>query len=289
MVGQVGILALTILLFAGNPLRAQSAGPVAAPAALATDSPSDQFAFEVATFKPSDPNGRGFSGGFMPSGYRVTDFELSYIVFSAYFPLNSHDHRLIGMPDWAEKEHYDVVARVDEATANSWTKLSPLQRQPAGRAMLQKLLADRCKLVAHLVPTQVDGYALVISKGGPHLTPTKPGETYPSDAKNDGDGAKVAFSSPRGASTVDFYNATVEQLAEMLGWAWDIHDQTNLTGRYDFTIRRLELPVDAEGKRIADPQPNDLWDISGTGLEIKHAKIESENLVIDHIERPSPN
>ncbi|HWG17657.1 MAG TPA: hypothetical protein VN678_07315 [Acidobacteriaceae bacterium] len=47
--------------------------------------------------------------------------------------------------------------------------------------------------------------------------------------------------------------------------------------------------MDADGKRISDPQPSDLWDLSGTGLEIKPAKLPSENLVIDHIERPSPN
>lgn len=68
-----------------------------------------------------------------------------------------------------------------------------------------------------------------------------------------------------------------------------IEDRTGLTGRYDFTIRRLEIPRDPDGKRIPDPLPSDLWDISATGLELKSVKLPSQNLVIDHIERPSEN
>jgi uncharacterized protein (TIGR03435 family) len=129
----------------------------------------------------------------------------------------------------------------------------------------------------------------VVSKGGPRFALSKPNANYPSNAK-DWDGAKiVTATSADNTSTISFFNATLAQLSEQLSWAWPVENQTNLTGRYDFTVRRLQLPVDAEGRRIPDPQPFDMWDLSGTGLEIKPAKIASENLVIDHIERPTPN
>jgi uncharacterized protein (TIGR03435 family) len=276
MIARLSIAAVLVTLvcpaaMAETPTPA--APSVAHPAALAqqrTDTLAAPFAFDVASIKPSDPNARAGGGGFDATGYRITNYPLWLIIRSAYFSLISHGTQLIGLPAWADKEHYDVLAHIDEASASAWVKLGPLQRQQPGRLMLQQLLADRCKLVAHTVPTQVDGYILVVGKGGSRLTPSKPGATYPADAR-------------------DFFNTSVQQLAEQLGWAWDIHDQTDLTGRYDFTIRRLELPVDSDGKRIPDPQPNDLWDISATGLEIKHAKVPSENLVIDHLERPSPN
>jgi uncharacterized protein (TIGR03435 family) len=89
--------------------------------------------------------------------------------------------------------------------------------------------------------------------------------------------------------TETYFNATMEDLTQRLSWAWPIIDRTNLTGRYDFTFRRLEIPKGADGNRIPNPQPYDLWDLSATGLEIKPAKIPTQNLVIDHIERPSPN
>jgi uncharacterized protein (TIGR03435 family) len=287
---RIAVLMPLMFILAGTPLPAQ---PAVSPATLAqqpAELPVASFAFDVATIKPSDADPRRFGGGFDALGYHFTNFPLSGIVFSAYFPLNAGGHQLIGVPAWAEKERYDIVAHVDDATAPSWLKLSPTRRQDPGRAMLQKLLAERCKLVAHIVPTQIDGYVIVVGKSGSRLVPSKPGATYPDGAKNGPDGSRVVPSSSDNNMTESYFNATVEQLAERLsGGGWVIVDRTNLTGRYDFTFRRLEIPQGADGKRISDPQPYDLWDISGTGLEIRRAKVPSQNLVIDHIERPSPN
>ena len=157
--------------------------------------------------------------------------------------------------------------------------------------MLQKLLAERCKLIVHTVPAQVDGYALVVSKRGSRLQPAQPRETYPEHAKNlDPEGGKVVSATQENNNTMSFFNVLLPDLANIIGVTSNsvIQDQTNLTGRYDFTIRRLE-PRDVDGKPISDPQPSDFWDISATGLELKRTKIPSQNLVIDHIERPSPN
>lgn len=280
----------TALLLAGAPLRAQMAVPEAAPIQPA-DTGTASFAFDVATFKPSDPKGHGFSAGFTPTGLRVTNFPLSAVVQMAYSPMNNHRDPFVDMPAWAYKDFVDVDARVDEASASAWLSLNSKQRAKTGQLMLQKLLAERCKLVTHTVPVQVDGYALVVGKGGSRLTPTKPGETYPQDAKNGPDGSKVVWIPSTNNSTIEsYFNTDLEFLTNRLGLSlsWDVQDRTTLTGRYDFTVRRLD-PRDANGKRINDPLPSDLWDLSGTGLEIKPAKIQSENLVVDHIERPTPN
>ena len=181
---------------------------------------------------------------------------------------------------------------IDEATAPSWLKLNPREWQQAGRPMLQKLLAERCKLVAHTVPAQVDGYALVISKRGSRLQPAQSRETYPDGVKNfDPEGGETLSPTPANNNTMSFFNARLSDLAGIIGINSRniIQNQTGLTGRYDFTVRRLEIPRDADGKRIDNPQPSDMWDISATGLELKRAKLPSQNLVIDHIERPSPN
>ena len=196
----------------------------------------------------------------------------------------------MGYPAWTLDERYDIVAKIDEADAPTWSKLTPDQKQEPGRLMLQKVLADRCKLVTHLVPAQVDGYALVVSKHGSRLTPTKPGETYPPEARKFSfDGAMYISASPSNGNTIRFFNATVEQLVRRIGTNWVIQDQTNLTGRYDFTIHPLELPRGPDGKLVPDLQFSDFWDISDTGLELKPAKLPSQNLVIDHIERPTEN
>ena len=251
--------------------------------------PSPQPTFDVVSIKPNNSGSRSFGGGLTSTGVHITNSSLVGIIYTAYFQ-NFTGNRIVGYPAWALDEHYDVVAQIDEATAALWQKLSVRRYQELGRPMLQEMLADRCKLVAHLVPAQVEGYVLVVGKHGVRLTPTKPGEIYPDGALNGGDGAKVVPASASKDNAIHYYNATVEQMAQRIATNWVVQDQTHLTGRYDFVIRPLQIPRDPDGRpTVTDPQPSDMWDISDTGLELKRTKIPSQNLVIDHIERPTPN
>jgi bla regulator protein blaR1 len=289
---RTSVLAPMAFILAGISLRAQ---PAASPTALAqqpAEPSAASFAFDVATIKPSDPNNPNFGDGFIASGYSLTNFPLSWIVLSAYLP-SYKGNKLIGAPAWAYKENYDIVAHIDETTAPSWLKLTTDQRQETGLLMLQKLLADRCNLIVHTVPSKVDGYGLVVSKHGSRLQPAQNRDTFPDGAKNvGGDGGKVLPPTRSNNNAMIFFNASIHDLVQMMGRAAPfpvIVDLTSLTGRYDFTVHRLEMARDLDGKSIPDPRPSDLWDISATGLEIKPAKIPAQNLVIDHIERPSPN
>jgi uncharacterized protein (TIGR03435 family) len=250
---------------------------------------SPQSTFDVVSIKPNNSGSGNFGGGLTSTGVHITNMSLVGIVYTAYFQ-EFTGNRIVGYPAWALDEHYDIVAHVDEATAALWQKLPVRQYQELARPMLQRMLADRCKLVAHLVPAQVDGYVLVVGKHGVRLTPTKPGEIYPDGALNGGDGAKVVPASASKDHAIHYYNATVEQMAKRIATNWVVQDQTNLTGRYDFVIRPQQISRDADGKpTVTDPQPYDVWDISETGLVLKRTKIPSRNLVIDHIERPTPN
>lgn len=251
--------------------------------------PSPQSVFDVVSIKPNNSGTQNLGGGLTSTGARIINMPLVMVIDMAYFP-RFKGNRVVGYPAWTLDERYDIIAHVDEATAATWQKLPVRQYQELGRPMLQAILADRCKLVAHLVPAQVDGYALVVGKHGVRLTPTKPGEIYPDGALNAGDGAKVIPASASHDGTIRYFNATVAQLAQRISTNWVIQDQTNLTGRYDFAIHPLQIPRDPDGKStITNPQPYDQWDISDTGLELKPAKIPSQNLVIDHIERPTAN
>jgi uncharacterized protein (TIGR03435 family) len=287
---RIAVLMPMLFLLAGIPLLAQDAAPAAVLVQQRAETPVTSFAFDVATIKPSDPDNRNFGVGFFGTRYNVINFSLSGIVFTAYFPY-SKGNRVIGAPAWADKQDYDIVGHMDEATASSWLKLNRSQQAEAGHLMLQKLLAERCKLIVHTVPSQADGYALVVGKRGSRLQPAQHRDTYPDGAKDiGGDGGKVLPPNQSNNNTATFFNATINDLVRMIGGPYTvIVDRTNLTGRYDFTIHRLERPRDLDGKPLPDSVLSDLWDIGDTGIEIKPAKIPSENLVIDHIERPSPN
>jgi uncharacterized protein (TIGR03435 family) len=283
---RIAVLPMMFLL-AGTPLHAQTAAPPPAIAQQPAESPAASFTFDVVSIKPSG-NAYG-PGAYFKTGYSSIHTPLYWTVFQAYFSSPFKGNQIIGLPAWAQSEPYDINARIDEADIPAWMNLTYAQREQPRHRLLQQLLMERCKLVAHLVPAEADGYILVVGKGGAHLTPTKPGETYPAGAKDGWDGAKIVGSSTDNNMTESYFNATMEDFTQRLSRAWPIIDHTNLTGRYDFTFRRLEIPKGADGERISNPEPYDLWDISGTGLEIKRAKIPTQNLVIDHIERPSPN
>ena len=70
-----------------------------------------------------------------------------------------------------------------------------------------------------------------------------------------------------------------------------VQDQTSLRGKYDITIERPALP--ANGTPAAAPAPN--AELSAAeiadqlGLKLNPAEGSVETLVIDHVERPSPN
>lgn len=66
-------------------------------------------------------------------------------------------------------------------------------------------------------------------------------------------------------------------VAQMLGAP--VEDRTGLSGRYDFKLRRF----DEESDRVS------MWDWGSLGLKLERIKVSSDILVIDHIEKPSPN
>ena len=70
--------------------------------------------------------------------------------------------------DWLDTQLYDLVAEVDPTI-----QLTREQTQP----LLQHLLESRFRLKTHTEDVQLPGYALVIAKGTPKLTPSS--ETEP--------------------------------------------------------------------------------------------------------------
>jgi uncharacterized protein (TIGR03435 family) len=90
-----------------------------------------------------------------------------------------------------------------------------------------------------------------------------------------------------------YFDISIAQLASFeLGDAGrTIEDQTGLAGRYDFTI---EMPVPQPGTQqggIAMPGlgPSAFAIADQLGLKLEPAKGQVETVVIDHVERPSPN
>ena len=271
--------------------KAQTAA-AKAPVAAAT---TKAMEFEVVSIRPSAPGSPWGGVQVLPDGYRAWGIGIWASVARAYFPMEVYSpDRIQGMQPWMTSDKYDIVAKVAPADVAEWQRQSNFKQPKAMlQAMLQTMLAERCKLAVHRIPAEVSGYALVVGKGGLKLKATKPGETMPSGIPLP-DGGVLVGATRGGTIENTFYGASMAELASHLNGASPGHpveDRTGLAGKYDFVLKRIDMSEEQNGavSLNAIPAPNDIWDLGALGLKLEPIKIPTETVVIDHIERPTAN
>jgi bla regulator protein BlaR1 len=268
-------------------LGQSSGGPVIAAATVAARAAS----FDVVSIKPSAPD-EHWHYGMSPTGYSQHAVVLRVAIGTAY--LSSKDFRpnaIQGAPPWVTKDLYDIDAKVAEADAVDWRKQTPAHRELL-QAMLQAALADRCKLVVHRVPAEMDGFALVVAKDQPKFKRAPADEELPTGPPLADGGVMVFTGVSRQRIEWTYHGATMASLANMLSGAGvGVVDQTGLTGKYDFVLKRIDMSAEQDGRVSMDaiPDPASLWDLGALGLKVVPIKIPVETIVIDHIEKPSEN
>lgn len=238
---------------------------IQADAAPTSPSPNSSPSFEVASVRPSSPQADPQTGSWSLPGigrFTATHVSLALLMKLAY---DVDDSQIANKPEWLETNLYDITAEPEDGI-----KLSRDQLRPR----LQNLLRQRFHLVAHTETRSIRGYALVVAKGGPHLTPTK-GDHFPGWRFN------VDSGHMRGA------NWTMPQLAIYLTPAagFPVVDQTGITGSYDIAFNynpkpdvESDLPILAAALKQA------------TGLLLKERKVPVETIVIDSVDKvPTEN
>ncbi len=174
--------------------------------------------FQVATIKPSKPGRPGKA--FLVRGRRfyTINTTLSDMMTFAY---GVQQKQIVGGPDWIKTDKYDV-----EAEPNG--EGQPNDRQ--WKAMVQKLLADRFQLKFHHEKRELSVYAIVVGKHGPKLT----------KSQGDPNGLPGLFFSGIQPAVLNVRNATMADFAGTMQSAVldrPVVDQTELRGRYDFTLK----------------------------------------------------
>ena len=221
--------------------------------------------FEVASVKPAPPQADPNTGSWSPPGrgrFTATHVSLALLLHLAY---GIDDSQIANKPDWLETNLYDIVAKPEDGISLTRDELKP---------RLQDLLQQRFHLVAHIETRSSRGYALIIAKGGPHLTPTK-ADHFPGFRIN------VSSGQMRGA------NWSLPQLAQYLTSAagFPVVDQTALPGSYDIAFS-YEPNLDADSTL----PPLNVALKQATGLLLKPQKIPVETLVIDSVDKtPTAN
>lgn len=230
--------------------------------------------FEVATIKPTQ-EGTRFSIHPTGSGELVaTDASLAYLIKFAY---EVHPRQITKGPAWLDTDKYDLTAKPDMEGQPSLKQM---------RVMVQKLLADRFQLTFHREKIELPVYAVTVAKGGPKLTRN---DTNPDGNPGYGGG-------PAGMRVI---NSTI---AEFIGFVLNdslglpVVDQTGLgSARYNFVLkwtpdRPSGMAAGAPPADNADAPPDIFTAMQQQlGLKLESTKALMDVMVIDRVEKPSPN
>jgi len=193
-----------------------------------------------------------------------------------------------GAPKWIRSEWFDIQARLSDSDIEKMRNMTPQERETFQRQLVQSLLADRFKFEAHIVPKEALAYELVVAKGGPkNMKPAASGE---SDGINTIDSGDLQY---RGTSLAPLLLILPQMVEDC-----PIIDKTGLTGKYDFELKWErdpstwkhtgansipQAPTDGSRPSIFKALEEEL------GLKLVPIKAPRKTIVIDHIERPSPN
>ena len=285
-------LAISLLALATvtGPAAAQSSQADHSTKARSSGEAANEFKFEVLSIKPvkRTPDMQVGIAGPTPNGFRTTAFMQQLLAFAYGLPAPAWKVQVWQItemrnePGWVHQEIYAIDARVSQADLKAWQSQS--KNHELLHAALRSALRERFKLASHEEPAQRTIFALVVAKRGPRLKPPTPDANLPVGVRLESGGVATGIG-PRGDDGWKFYAATMHDLADrMLQMFWDgpVRDQTGLTGRYDFTVRIV--PTD-EPRGYA----YDAYALSDLGLELKRSTENRPILVIDHLEKPTPN
>jgi uncharacterized protein (TIGR03435 family) len=242
---------------------------------LQADRAQRTMQFEVSSVRPNRSSDLVRSFWFTPDGISIKGFPLHGILHTAFLGMHEYgDDRFIGEPGWVRSDRYDVQAKVDELKVTEWKKLTVDQQ----RLALQALIVERFNLRYHRESRVSSVYVLSIAKGGPRLKQAKL-------HKNSEGPHMFAPLEPGNMQSHSTYMwQLVEELENQLNCI--VRDETGLLGTYDYTLAWTpDDPAHAEssGPSLFTAVKEQL------GLKLEMQKRPVDVIIIDHIERPTPN
>ena len=277
---------------------------VAAALAVIHAAAAQNAAFEVASIRPNTSRASSELRA-MPNGRLLaTNVTLQQVLTRGYM---LHDAQLIGVPEWAANERFDIDARMAAPPAGGPDAVFPL---------LRPLLADRFKLRAHMETRELPAYVLVVAQRdrrlGPQIHPTKADCSRATTLTQDEIRANVRDGWPPCGMTftVSFVasrtggnelmqarvrrsGTTMPDFASALQNGLDrpVIDGTGLEGRFDVEYTHAPQPPSATADSPFGAPPPMLFVAleEQLGLKLESRRTSVPVLVIDTVERPTAN
>lgn len=246
--------------------------------------------FEVASVRANPSGTTQTNINFTPAGVTFTNVQLRAIIQFAY-GINQPS-RLAGVPEWANNERFDIVAR------GAVTSLEDR------RVMLQALLADRFKLAAHHEQRSIPIYTLVLARTdgrlGPSLVPSA--VDCAAGGRGRGDSAAVSDATaprcgvgPGGPGEIHLTGFRINAFASILSimQGRPVVDGTGLAGPYDIQLtyapdtpvgRGADAPAGVDGRASIFTALQEQL-----GLKLQAGNRQEDVLVIDRVSHPDEN
>jgi uncharacterized protein (TIGR03435 family) len=245
--------------------------------------------YEVISVKPNKSGDQNSRLDVLADGFSARNLPLQTLIRLAY---GFQDYQISGAPSWTNSERYDVDAKMESSVADEFNKLSQDSRTVVRQRMVQALLADRFKLIAHIGTKELPVFYLVIAKGGPKLKESKLDESSPKGVSGTrgGGGGVTGGGAGEGSSALRTTSAKgvplamlVSTLSRELGQT--VLDKTGLTSKYDYMLQWApdNRQLDSNGPSLTTAIQEQL------GLKLESGKGPVEILMIDHVERASEN
>jgi bla regulator protein blaR1 len=310
-----------LFLFTSNAhINAQSVQAQSADASDWQAAAGGNKSFDVASVKPGSTLGRRSifpldeGNAYVPGGRLSASFPLWFYIRFAYKIAAGDQERadaVAPLPEWVDRDLFVIEARAEGGPTKDQMRL-----------MMQSLLADRFKLRVHFETKEIPVFALTLVKPGtlgrkllPHeqgppcpdaFTPSSvapsggspPKEVFPSNCNTQEARVRDGVYEAAGRNSAMPSLATVIYVLGSRAGELDkpVVDRTGLTGKFDYTIvytpnengssrspDQKALPPDPQGIPFLDAVRQQL------GLRLESFKGPIRRIVIDHIEKPSPN
>jgi uncharacterized protein (TIGR03435 family) len=267
--------------------------------------------FEVVSIKRSAAAVNSAAADRPDGGFARSNWYTSTLISEAYPPTHRDD--IVGLPEWAKTDGYDVKATSTLSRASRDDRVS----------MLRTMLAERFKLSAHFEKRERDVVELVMSRRdgrlGSGLTPSdvdcdrmreERAATEPSAFPRPGglpDPSKppppctfrqmAARLRNKGANVDDYLlegSGMMDDLARTLRMATpgrEVVNRTNLRGTYTVTMnfdRKSIFSLRSDTGPASDTVPDVRSALQDQlGLKLQSARQAVDTLIVDHLERPT--
>jgi uncharacterized protein (TIGR03435 family) len=220
--------------------------------------------FDAASIKPSQSLADGGSIRPLPQGLDVTNFPVRGLIAAAY---KMRTDQVVGGPAWIDRDRFDI-----KATAGR-----PVTPTDVAQ-MEQALLADRFSLSVRRETRELPVWALVMARGDRRLGPSL--RVCQGDC------------TPRGpltfGQTISWtaHGITIADMALTLASfvRGPVVDRTGLSGPFDFDMKWTDKTGDTgDAVTLVTALQEQL------GLKLESSRGPVDVLVIEHIERPTPD